>query len=114
MKRDETVIYGTTPAANSTVSFVQTAFRNHAPTTILRSTSQPCVPSMLVDPGEVVATGFVIVFPRPSHRPITRRCLQGSADRPMVAWCSCLSSPKSQSSFSDRAETCVGRMLHSD
>src|SRR5262245_17085378 len=41
-KRGDTARYGTAPHANSTVSFVHTAFRNHAPTTIRSTASQIC------------------------------------------------------------------------
>src|ERR1044071_4064743 len=34
MNLGETAIYGTVPQATATMSFVHTAFRNHAPTTI--------------------------------------------------------------------------------
>jgi hypothetical protein len=44
------------PQTEAIVNFVQTALRNHAPTTIRRSAIQPCAPSMFIDPSEIAVT----------------------------------------------------------
>src|ERR1044071_4548271 len=47
MNLGETAIYGTVPQATATMSFVHTAFRNHAPTTIRNKAIQSSGARML-------------------------------------------------------------------